>query len=808
MKLLTRLFVTLSIFAMLIAAAWIALPAGLTAFARYQLEQLGFTDVALEIDSIGLQSSRVSYVQLSNEDVSLRAQGLQLSYQALALLRGELESIDLDQLDISLKEATSKSGQAVLPDPAILSVIFSTPVVELIPVSSFSVSDLLVYAADGQRMLSALGAIQKQGQQALHGEFQLLDSKLDTYRLQLESSPETGLNFELYPSPGNGTPLALLTLNKNDQDEVTGLLNLDLAAISVLLDIPALLSGALKADIRYSTKAKNSSNSFALKLDGHSLLISGWQLNRLTAQVSGEISSEESRFKLVFEQGSEMQAETIAQEGMHLAKLRLKLPGDISIAQNSQQFTASNDAVLQLEGLMLDGLSIPMARLSDIGVNLRADAKAAEQCTFNALLELPSLTMDSVQLELAQVQLEGICPAVTSTTTSAWEMKALTESLAYEDAEIRVPLYQCQLKLGNSEQGKLLDEDPAELAGRFDCESTDLSGNVSVAYRLHALNGVGRAEFSVEDIRPDDTQPLFASVFKQWEQPFEIVSGDIHLEGVYRWWKSGSGKHREKLAAKLIVHEAGGHYEGILFSGLNYQDSIELLPKLDSGELSALSVSNIDIGLPVTEFRTMIGLKVSTSGILPVVTMEDSGLSVLQGRIRMDPLRMDMNLVDQDLMLNIEGLDLQKIIAMQQLEGLSASGLIDGHMPVTLSADGVNIIDGKINARAPGGHIQYVPEGAADISGAAPGTELLMNILKDLNYHALLVDVNYADDGEMDMQLSIKGLSPKVDKNRPVHFNLNLQQNLLTLLQSLRYVEGIDDRIDQDVQDYFNKRKN
>ena len=95
MKLLYRLFVTLSIFAVLIAAAWFALPAGLTAIVRYQLQQTGFTDVVLEIDSVGMQSSHQSYIQLSNDDVSLRAQGLQLNYRALELLNGRLDSIHL-----------------------------------------------------------------------------------------------------------------------------------------------------------------------------------------------------------------------------------------------------------------------------------------------------------------------------------------------------------------------------------------------------------------------------------------------------------------------------------------------------------------------------------------------------------------------------------------------------------------------------------------------------------------------------------------------------------------------------------------
>lgn len=804
MKLLYRLVTSFAILLSILAALYFALPVFLTSFALHQLEQRGFTDVALEIDSIGLQMSRLSYVELSNEDASLQARGLQLSYRVSELLNGKLESIHIDRLNIALNEAAAKSGQLTLPDSAILSLALSTPVAELLPVSSLSVDELLVYAADGRRMMSASGALQNREQQALYGEFQLSDSKLDTYRLQLDTSSKTGLNLELYSLQENNTTIVSMKLNKGHKDEVAGLLSMDLAAISILLDIPASMSGRLKADIHFSTEAGRSSHPFAVELDGRSLRISGWQLDVLTSQLSGEIEISGSQYKLTFQDDAEIQMMGIVQDGLHLGSLQLQLPGSLSIAQSGQQLKISKDAGLVLDDLQLDSLSIPSARLSELGFELKPDAEGALHCTVNSLLDMPLLEIETIRFELAQLLLEGRCPVA----TSAWEMNALTDMLVYEDDEIRVPLNQCQLSMGNAEHGQLLDQDPAEVGGTFRCESGYINGGVLSEFRLHARNGVGRADFSVVNIQPNDTRPLLASVFKEWAQPFELVSGDIGVEGVYRWWKSGSGIHNEKLAVDITLRDAGGHYEGILFSGLHYQDTIGLLPEFDSGDLSALSIANIDIGLPVTEFSAMLSLTESTAGSLPLVRIEDLGLSVLQGRLSAEPFFMDINSDDQNMMLNIEGLNLQQIIAIQQLEGLSGSGLLDGQMPVTLNADGVNIIDGKINARAPGGRIQYAPQDAADISDAAPGAELLMKILEDLDYHSMIVDVNYADDGEMDMQLSIKGMSPQVDEDRPVHFNLNLQQNLLTLLQSLRYVEGIDNHIDQDVQDYFNQQKN
>ena len=84
----------------------------------------------------------------------------------------------------------------------------------------------------------------------------------------------------------------------------------------------------------------------------------------------------------------------------------------------------------------------------------------------------------------------------------------------------------------------------------------------------------------------------------------------------------------------------------------------------------------------------------------------------------------------------------------------------------------------------------------------------MFRIIEDLNYDSLVIDVNYQENGEMETMLALKGMSPNVDKKRPVHFNLNLQQNVLKLLRGLRYAEGLSEDIDRNVQKYFRKQEN
>jgi hypothetical protein len=88
---------------------------------------------------------------------------------------------------------------------------------------------------------------------------------------------------------------------------------------------------------------------------------------------------------------------------------------------------------------------------------------------------------------------------------------------------------------------------------------------------------------------------------------------------------------------------------------------------------------------------------------------------------------------------------------------------------------------------------------------AAPGTNIVFEILEDLTYHTLETKVNYAPDGNLILNLAIRGISPKLDEKRPIHFNLNLEQNVVQLLKSLRIADDIDDVLDKNVQDYYKK---
>ena len=84
---------------------------------------------------------------------------------------------------------------------------------------------------------------------------------------------------------------------------------------------------------------------------------------------------------------------------------------------------------------------------------------------------------------------------------------------------------------------------------------------------------------------------------------------------------------------------------------------------------------------------------------------------------------------------------------------------------------------------------------------AASSTELALalDLLSDFQYEVLSSKVNLDKEGELLLGLSLAGKNPSQYEGRPINFNINLEQNLDPLLQSLRLsdklVEQLENRI-------------
>ncbi|NOY15886.1 MAG: hypothetical protein GXP23_02935 [Gammaproteobacteria bacterium] len=796
MKLLSKLSLTILSFLFLFGLLWLSLPRLLAGLAEYQLEQSGFSDVEVKISDIGLESVTVDRLKMSITDLDIVIEGLQARYHLSQLISGKLISIEVKA--IVLNRLQTADSATVLPGPALLSGLLTLRWQQYIPEDFLSVDTLSLYGINGKLSLSASIDVSRQGDNT-QAEIRLVDSKGKNHQLELQASPDSGVDLQWQiPDSVSETPVSVRIYPVNNGSGLAGQIRVDLSAVKGLVAELNGLSGQMQANFSYIRQAGSAKKDISLSAKITDAGFAGSRAKAVTADVQAVIKEKDGGFNLQFAPSSRVEMDALQEGNNRIEKVIFKLPQALLFVEGRPLINRKNGAEITFRNAVLDNIQIADMQIKEIALATGPVKGGPDNCSFNMKLIVPAIQINDVQFQSSPFKVETVCPSADS---PQWSVVAEVRSVGIENDDFRLPLTECRMTAKSPNDSQL-----SKITGNVTCQSENQKAKLSTHFRFNTASESGYADYSFDGIKPDNDKPLFGSLLKNWQQAFDIVSGTHSVKGRYRWWKKSKGQDAETLTLALTVDNAGGYYDDILFSGLNYKDRIELLPAIKSSEFAAVTVRNIDIGIPITSVRAKILLGVSDNGPLPLIKVNGLSLSLLDGKVEGNGLKIDLNNDKHELVLVVVGLDLARVVALQQLDGLSATGRLDGYIPVTITNKGIKITKGKIVAQPQGGYIHYRPKGGtSEIEKSAMGSEFVFRIIEDLNYNSLNVDVDYDEDGEMEMKLGIKGISPKVDANRPIHFNLNLQQNVLKLLQSLRYSEGLSKDIDKNVQKHFRK---
>jgi hypothetical protein len=255
------------------------------------------------------------------------------------------------------------------------------------------------------------------------------------------------------------------------------------------------------------------------------------------------------------------------------------------------------------------------------------------------------------------------------------------------------------------------------------------------------------------------------------------------------------------------VDNANGHYGEFVFSDLSVDHRLEILPTLRSLKPGEIFLTQLDSGVIVTNISTSFSLNTASTGSLPLIRVHDLYGEVLGGSFSGNTIVFDMNANTNRFKIEAEDIDLAAIVATQQLEGIEITGRVDGTIPIAINEQGIVIEHGAFFSDVRAGIIRYNPAGGTEQLSQNPLTGIALDALRDFRYSHLSADVDFKPDGTLTVNLKLKGTSPELDTKRPVHLNINTEQNLLSLLKSLRYAESVGASIDQKVQKKYNKSK-
>jgi len=335
---------------------------------------------------------------------------------------------------------------------------------------------------------------------------------------------------------------------------------------------------------------------------------------------------------------------------------------------------------------------------------------------------------------------------------------------------------------------------PASVPGKF---------GFTVAHQL----ATGQGQLAVRTLKALDLNGedhSLSQLVSPWSYPFDLLSGNLKLWSQAAW----SPNKKFSLSTKIKLEDGGGTLANdIVFSGLSLDHELELLPALHSLHASRIHLKHLDSGVTSSNISTRLALKTAKTGALPQLIVQGLHGEIFGGTFSGEDFIFDLNKSKNHFTIKTTDIDLAQIVETQQLESIEVTGRVDGTIPIEISEQGIAIEHGALVNAVRAGTIRYNPAAGSEQLKQNPLTAIALDALKDFRYSHLAADVNFVPDGTLTVNLQLQGISPELDTNRPVHLNINTEQNLSTLLKSLRFAQGISDRIDDRVRRQYEKSR-
>ena len=147
------------------------------------------------------------------------------------------------------------------------------------------------------------------------------------------------------------------------------------------------------------------------------------------------------------------------------------------------------------------------------------------------------------------------------------------------------------------------------------------------------------------------------------------------------------------------------------------------------------------------------------------------------GLISVDDAAIATGGAENRLVVALQGVELERLLALFALDGVAASGSISGRVPLIIGADRVRIDDALLAADGEG-VLRFRSEAARRILDAGGDqAQLLLSVLEDFRYQVLSLRIT-RNDGDATIGLHTEGHNPAVRDGHPFVLNVNLSGNL------------------------------
>ncbi|SEI72542.1 Dicarboxylate transport [Allopseudospirillum japonicum] len=154
--------------------------------------------------------------------------------------------------------------------------------------------------------------------------------------------------------------------------------------------------------------------------------------------------------------------------------------------------------------------------------------------------------------------------------------------------------------------------------------------------------------------------------------------------------------------------------------------------------------------------------------------------------------------------LYIEDVQLAQLLQeVHPHSGFQGEGVLAGVLPFVLYPDHLEVQPGALYARAPGGYLSYQVPNRQEIAAGNPALELALTALSEFYYQTLYTGLEYSPSGRLLLALRLQGYNPHIEQGRPIHFNIQLEEHLPSLLTSLQITQDLNQELQERIENYY-----
>jgi hypothetical protein len=815
----------------LIAIYW-ALPAVIAELLRFRFALVGFTQIEVASGRPSWDELHLDSLQLSkrygSRNLTLHATELTVRYRPLDLLSGHLISIRIQRAEIESSFASEDipdRDEAEAPESIGPLAFVPGRWLSKLPADELSLEslDLDIRTPAGARHMGHATALVQNGRGSLSGEIRTEHEQAFAFSAHAAASGELELAVRASGSPKPPVlHIAVRTAQtENDHLSVDGSAQADLEGIADLLrpwlgpgrDLPQL-SGNLESRWQGAVPlADRTWEGVKISSDHHlevSAEPSGGEIRRIRANLEASVSVEGNRIHWHIGNRSDLSV---------FLKNSLEPPSEPAARMTFPNGLAGLVEVSP-EGPVLrvaPGFPIHLAPADWNGISSsEIELEFADSATLFYQPELARWKFEPFVFSVKPVSINGPNGAV-ETETSAIRINELGGVGAgwKSEGELHVRGIKPQLL------GRPLPSGEIKAKFRGDSKQLDIESVMTLAQGGILLNGRARHQFTLGrgsawlELTPvvfGESGSTLSRLLQPWPYPFDVHAGRIHAFGGASWSRAserGTTGKTLRLESRITLDAEGlaGHLKTVHFEQLDAHLGFTEQGNTRTLDPARLSLERLNLGVPITQLNANLAVNQS-GGKAPILEVRHFEASLLGGTVHSDAFQWDTSAPSAPVKLSIRDLSLAQIIALEKQQGIEGTGVLDGQLPLEFTRTHVALHGGELQARAPGGWIRYRPtEGVAAMAKDNLSLQFVNQALSNLQFKTLKVEANSNPKGDLTLRVELRGHNPEWQAGRPIHLNLNLQENIPTLLRSLSIADDLTDRMNQQIQEHYQKKQ-